>query len=300
MKTRILSVFAALLLLAGVLSGCGRGANEPAPTPEPTATPEPTPDPHEGMVEVTDGAGGTMWVDEAKYLRPFPLDRTLFSVTDGKAAYAGEGYTLLRGIDVSEHNQSVDWVAVRESGVEFVILRCGWRGYGGGSLNEDALFRENYEGAKAAGLRVGAYFFSQAISLMEAAEEAVFTAKILQGCELDLPVYFDWEIIGTEPARTDGTDARTVTEATLEFCRLIASEGYTPGVYTYIPKVYTLYALDSLQGLDLWLGDPGSWPEFYYDHSIWQYSFTGTVPGIEGDVDMDVLYVSTTESEAVG
>lgn len=303
MKTRILSIIAVLALFCGLLAGCGKKDREPEP--EDTPGPEATVDPHEGMVEVGDGAGGTIWVEASEALTPFPLDRTLFSVTDGVAAYAGEGYALLRGVDVSEHQNTIDWIAVRESGIDFAILRCGWRGYSGGTLNEDTYFRQNIEGAKAAGLQVGVYFFSQATSLMEAAEEAVFTLKLLEGYSLDLPVYFDWEFIGTEPARTDDTDAHTVTEAALEFCRLIESEGYTAGVYSYIPKVYTMYELDRLQGMDIWMGDPGSAPEFYYDHTTWQYSFTGRVPGIEGDVDMNVKYVAAEtgpaqESGAVG
>ena len=292
MKKRLFSIFAAALLLMPLLSGCGR--EEPA-EPEPTETPAPavTADPHAGMVEVSNGAGGTVWVDEAEGLPLFPLDRTLFSVTDGAVSYAGEGCELRRGVDVSEHQGDIDWLAVKSAGIDFAILRCGWRGYGGGSLNEDTYFRRNLEGAHAAGLEVGVYFFSQAVSVMEAAEEAVYTARLLEGCTLELPVYFDWEIIGTEPARTDDTDAHTVTQAALEFCSLMESSGYRAGIYSYIPNVYTMYELDSLAGMEFWMGDPGTWPEFRYDHAVWQYSFTGNVPGISGDVDMNVMYILT-------
>ena len=292
MKNRFLSVLVPAALCALLLAGCGR-KKEPEPTPSPEPTPEVTVDPHAGQIEVTDGEGGTLWVNEAEALTEFPMDRTLFSVSDGVVTYGGEGYTLLRGIDVSDYQNAIDWTAVRDAGIDFAILRCGWRGYSGGSLNEDTYFRQNMEGAKTAGLKVGAYFFSQAVSVMEAAEEAVFTAQLLEGYELDLPVYFDWEIIGVESARTDGTDAHTVTEAALEFCRLLESEGYSTGVYSYIPNVYWMYELDSLQGMDIWMGDPGGWPEFYYEHTTWQYSFSGSVPGIEGNVDMNVMYVYT-------
>lgn len=298
MKKRFLSVFILLSVIASLFAGCGRGKTEEEP--EPAELPEETVDPHAGMIEVTDGAGGTIWVYPAEALEEFPMDRTLFSVTDGAAQYAGEGYALMYGVDVSDYQGAIDWIAVRESGIEFAILRCGWRGYSGGSLNEDNCFRQNVEGAVAAGLHVGAYFFSQATSVLEAAEEAVFTARLLQGCPLDLPVFFDWEFIGTEPARTDGTDAHTVTEAALEFCRLLESEGYRAGVYSYIPDVYSMYELNSLRGMEIWMGDPGSWPEFWYDHTIWQYSFSGSIPGIEGNVDRDVIYVRTAETEAVG
>lgn len=301
MKKRFLSVLAALTLAVFLLGGCGSEKNDPEPEPEPTPEAFEPVDPHAGQVEVTDGAGGTLWVDDAQALDEFQADRTLFSVADGVVAYAGEGYTLLRGIDVSEFQNEIDWVAVRESGIDFAILRCGWRGYSGGSLNEDTYFRKNLEGAKAAGLMVGAYFFSQATSVVEGAEEAVYTLDVLSGCTLDLPVYFDWEFIGNSDARTNDTDAQTITDAALEFCSLLESEGYEAGVYSYIPAVYDMYELDRLAGVTLWMGDPGSWPEFWYEHDIWQYSFTGDVPGIDDNVDMDVMFVPVKdESEAAG
>lgn len=288
MKKRILSVIAALALLISMAAGCGK--QEPVEV-SPPADAEASPDPHEGMVEVYDGYGGTMWVDEVEALAPLGPDRNAFSVTDGIAAYGGGEYILRRGIDVSEHQGEIDWQQVAASGVEYAVLRCGWRGYGGGSLNEDTYFRQNYEGAKAAGLAVGVYFFSQAVSVMEAAEEAVYTARLLEGCSLDLPVFFDWEKIGTEPARTDDVPGDTVTEAALEFCRLMESEGYQTGVYAYLNLAYFTYDLERLGGVTLWMGDPGTFPEFYYDHEYWQYSYTGSVPGIAGEVDMDVQFI---------
>ena len=272
-----------------LLTGCGQEEQ----TVSPTAGPTPTVDPYEGMVEVSDGAGGTMWVDEVEELEPFRMDRALFSVEDGIAVYSGEEYKLRLGVDVSDHQGEIDWQAVADSGIEFAIIRCGWRGYSAGGLNEDATFHRNIQEAQAAGIDVGVYFFSQATSMAEAAEEALFTLKLLEGYELQLPVFFDWEKIGTDAARTDDVPGETVTEACLEFCRLIESEGYDAGVYAYLNLAYYTYDLAKLRGMTIWMGDPGSAPEFHYDHDYWQYTFTGAVPGIEGEVDMDVIYVST-------
>ena len=291
MKKRIISLIALLTLLCGMLSACGRKA-EPEPTPEPT----PTPDPHEGMIEVTNGAGGTIWVDEAELLTPFSLDRYSFSVTDNVVSYAKDDCTLSRGIDVSDYQNEIDWEAVAASGIEFAVVRVGWRGYSGGTVNADNRYRQNIEGAQAAGLKVGAYFFSQAVDVLEAIEEAVFTAQLLEGYDLELPVFFDWEVIGVETARTDGVDAQTVTECCLEFCRVLERVGFRAGVYSYIPIVYDKYDLNALAGLPMWMGDPGTWPEYYYEHDIWQYSVTGVVPGIEGYVDMDVMYNITPDA----
>ena len=294
MKKRILSFFAAAMLAAALLSGCAQKQEV-----SPTSAPMPTPDPHEGMVEVSDGAGGTMWVDEIENLAVFPLDQSLFSVENGRADYAGADCALRLGVDVSDHQSEIDWQAVADSGVEFAIIRCGWRGYSAGGLNEDADFRRNIEGAQAAGLDVGVYFFSQAVSIAEAAEEALYTLELLEGYDLQLPVFFDWEKIGTDAARTDEVPGETVTAACLEYCRLIESEGYDAGVYMYLNLAYFTYDLEQFAGITIWMGDPGYAPEFYYDHDYWQYSFTGAVPGIEGEVDMDAIY-QRTEPEARG
>jgi GH25 family lysozyme M1 (1,4-beta-N-acetylmuramidase) len=200
----------------------------------------------------------------------------------------------VRGIDVSDHQTEIDWQAVADSGIEFAIIRCGWRGYSGGSLNEDTTFRQNMEGAKAAGLKVGVYFFSQATSMVEGAEEAIFALNLLEGYSLDLPVFFDWEEIGVESARTDNVSGETVTAAALEFCRLVESAGYDSGIYAYLNLAYFTYDLNQLEGITIWMGNPGSAPEFYYDHTYWQYSFTGSVDGIQGDVDLDVIFRRTT------
>ena len=290
MKKSILTIFAALFLVSALLAGCGR--SEPASV-SPTAEPIPTEDVHAGQVEVYDGYGGTMWVDEAETLEPFSMDRTLFSVTDGRAVYAGDDYILRVGVDVSDHQGEIDWEAVADAGVDFAIIRCGWRGYSAGGLNEDTYFRQNIEGARSAGLDVGVYFFSQATSLAEGAEEALYVLSLLEGYELQLPVWFDWEKIDNDVARTDDVPGSVVTDACLEFCEIIESEGYEAGVYTYLNLAYYTYELDRLAGLPFWLGDPGQFPEFYYDHDIWQYSFVGSVPGIGTEVDMNVMYVPT-------
>lgn len=297
MKRRILLYLAAAALVASLLSGCGNKNQQPE-EPEPTQAPEETVDPHAGQIEVTDGYGGTMWVDEAENLTPFAMDLSAFQRDGDDITYTGEDYTLRRGIDVSDHQSEIDWQAVADAGYDFAVIRCGWRGYSGGSLNEDTAFRRNIEGAKAAGLDVGVYFFSQATSLVEGAEEAIFTLDLLDGMELDLPIFFDWENIGGgETARTDDVSGEVVTAAALEFCRLVESAGYESGIYAYLSLAYFTYDLDQLAGKTLWLGDPGSAPEFYYDHSFWQYSFTGSVPGIEGDVDLDVIFTPTEATE---
>ena len=258
---------------------------------QPTEEPEPTIDPHEGEIQVSDGNGGLMWVPEAENLTPFAPEAELFSVTDGDVGYSGDGWTLRRGIDVSSYQGDIDWQAVADSGVSFAIIRCAWRGYTSGTLNVDDRFHQNIEGALAAGLDVGIYIYSQAINVYEAAEEAIFTVDLIRDYEVSLPVFFDWELPSGTDVRTENVDGTTLTDCCLEFCRLIESAGYTPGVYTYINLAYFKYELNRLDGLTIWMANPGSQPTFYYDYTYWQYSFTGNVPGIEGETDLDVMFI---------
>ncbi len=284
MKKTLISICLLAALLAALLSGCG--PREPEPI-----LPTPTPDPYEGMIQVLDGSGGLRWIEESEILQPSPMELEAFAVGNDYAHYNAEGWTLRRGVDVSSHQGNIDWQALAGSGVEFAIIRCAWRGYGEGNLYEDDMFRQNIEGALAAGLDVGVYVFSQALNIVEAAEEAVFVSKLLKDYEIKMPVFFDWERIGTEPARTDNVDGDTITDCALEFCRLIEAAGYTPGVYFYLNLAYNDYDLDALDGLCFWFAGPGDYPQFYYEHQMWQYSFTGDLPGVEGDIDLNVQYV---------
>ncbi len=295
MKRQISAIFAAVLIVALLLAGCSKGTPDVSPTMVPPS-PSPTVDPHEGEVEVRSPEGGTMWVTDAPRLKVFGREPTDFNVTDQMPSYAGEGLTMRRGIDVSDHQEYIDWPSVAAYGIEFAIIRCGYRSYGDeGNLHEDARFRENIQGALDAGLQVGVYFFSQATNILEAAEEAVFTVRLIEDYNVTLPVFFDWEEIGTDAARTDYVDGETLTACCLEFCELIRAAGYEPGMYTYLNLAYHTYLLDQLEGITLWMADPGTMPIFYFDHRYWQYSYTGQVPGIGVDVDLDALYVRPLE-----
>jgi GH25 family lysozyme M1 (1,4-beta-N-acetylmuramidase) len=206
-------------------------------------------------------------------------------------AYAGDDRTALRGIDVSSYQGEIDWEAVRADGVEFAIIRAGRRGYTEGGLKEDATFRQNFEGAKAAGLKIGVYFFSQAITVDEAAEEADFVLELLDGAALDFPITFEWERINDDVARTDAITGTAPTDFALAFCDKITQAGYEPMIYFTRSMSYFEHDLERLAGIKFWSGSPGDTPDFYYDHYMWQYSLTGKVAGIDGDVDLDLCFV---------
>ena len=195
----------------------------------------------------------------------------------------------IRGIDVSAHQGEIDWTLVAESGVEFAMIRLGYRGYGTGKILEDPYFRANLEGAAAAGLDVGVYFFSQAISVAEALEEAEFVLTVLDGAELTMPVVYDWEYIDEE-ARTAQVDRRTLTDCSLAFLQAVEAAGYEPMLYYNTHQVRELLHLKELEHYDSWLALYSEEMTFPYRIRMWQYTCTGTVPGIEGNVDIDLYF----------
>lgn len=205
--------------------------------------------------------------------------------------------TALTGIDVSSHQGEIDWAAVAGDGIEFAMLRVGSRGYSQGALNADKLFEQNYTGAVENGLQAGAYFFSQAVSVEEAEEEAQFVLELLNGRALDLPVVFDWEQITEDEARTDGVDSETVTACALAFCQCIEEAGYRSAFYFNATLGYLQYDFAQLSQLDAWYAQyNGDWPEFAYAFDLWQYSNTGSVAGIAGNTDLDLYFLPTAEN----
>ncbi len=276
------AVFAVLLL-----AGCG----------SPFArAPVATVDPYAGMVQVESGFGTKMWVK-----RHEELNESAF-LGWSRLAEVPEGYAVSAGVDVSEHQGEIDWAAAAADGVSFAIIRAGFRGYGErGALKEDAYFRNNMDGALAAGLDVGVYFFSQAVNEEEAAEEAEFLLALLEDyapAQVALPVFFDWEDISHDEARTDGLDGETVTACAAAFCARVEEAGYRPGIYAYRYLAYFSYDLPRLRDAALWVGALGASSDFYYDHEIWQNAVTEGVRGINGAVDRDFWFRRLEPPEA--
>lgn len=291
---RLLAIAVAFLLMLACTA-----CDENAAAPHTPVRQEPTIDPHLGQVLVSDGLGGTMWVKDYEQLPRSDYDTACLGRDGEYITYSSQEHTGLRGIDVSFYQGEIDWQAVAADGVEFAVIRAGYRGSTEGGLNTDERFEQNLTGARDAGLMVGVYFFSQAVTTREAVEEAEYVLTLLDGRELDMPVFFDWENIGSgEEARTDGLDGKTITDCCLAFCGRIAEAGYETGVYYYRSLGYELYELDRLEGLTTWLAFAGSVPEFYYDFDIWQYSFSGTVSGIPAETDLNLWFVDIPGGES--
>ena len=195
------------------------------------------------------------------------------------------------GIDVSKWNGDIDWDKVKADGVEFVMIRCGYRGTTMGSLIEDPNFLMNIRGAKAAGLDVGVYFFTQAINEVEAVEEASMVIALCDGYELDYPVMIDSEGAGGN-GRADSLDVETRTKVCKAFCETIENAGYEAGVYASRSWYNANLEVNKLEKYRIWLAEYRSTPlcSGYYD--MWQYTSKGKVDGIEGNVDLNISYIS--------
>ena len=202
--------------------------------------------------------------------------------------YEAEGKRGRTGIDVSAYQKEIDWPAVAADGIDFAILRLGYRGYTEGGLFLDKTFEQNLQGALNAGLDVGVYFFSQAVTPEEAEQEADYVCSALDGYDITYPVAFDWEPISDESARTNGLDGETLTQCADAFCARVKEAGYTPAVYFNQSLGYLRYDLRELTDYALWLAEYDSKPDFYYHFDLWQYTHTGQVAGIEGNVDLDL------------
>ena len=193
------------------------------------------------------------------------------------------------GIDVSKWNGNIDWNAVKNSGVSYVIIRCGYRGSTSGALIEDPKFRANIQGASKAGIKVGIYFFTQAVNEVEAVEEASMVLSLIKGYNITYPVFLDVESSG---GRADGISVSTRTAVCKAFCQTIQNSGYKAGVYANKTWFNEKIETPSLTGYKIWLAQYAAAPSYSRTrYDIWQYSSKGSVPGISGSVDMNTSYM---------
>ncbi len=233
-----------------------------------------------------DGLGLKMPVEENGF------DMSNLYYENGRAVYRDETYQSVAGIDVSEYQGEIDWEAVKDDGIEFAMIRLGFRGSESGTLVLDACFKENVREARAAGLDVGVYFFSQAITPEEAIEEARFVLKHIRRKGIHYPVAFDMEPIdGTERAADLSKEEKTaIADA---FCQVIDRNGYTPMVYGNPKWMRRHIDLSYLSDYSKWLAHYTEVTHYKSEFAMWQYTDNGSVDGIYGPVDMNLYFVKT-------
>lgn len=244
------------------------------------------------VVLMEDPTYGDTWIEALTDVPRHTLDFDCVRMENGIKNYYVDGECVTKtGIDVSYHQGDIDWEAVKAAGVDFAMLRLGYRGYETGKINIDERFHEYARGALDAGLYIGVYFYSQAITPAEAEEEANTVLGELSEYEIMYPVVFDWEIVGDEAARTNEVSSAVLNECAAVFCNTVARGGYIPMIYSVKRMALFKYDMSRLAGFDFWLAEYRDEPEYPYEFEMWQYASDGHIDGIEGEVDLNMSFV---------
>lgn len=244
------------------------------------------------VIVLDDPSYGDIWLSALESVPRHSMDYKNVKKEDGFKNYYKDGEKAsITGIDVSYHQGRIDWNAVKADGVDFAMIRVGFRGYETGKTHIDERFHEYAEGALNAGLEIGVYFYSQAVTPEEAADEAQMVLNEIKDYRVMYPVVFDWEIVGEESARTNGVTSETLNECASVFCNTIARGGYIPMIYSVKRMALMKFDLSRLAGFDFWLAEYRDEPEFPYEFEIWQYASDGRVNGINGEVDLNMSLV---------
>ncbi len=250
-----------------------------------------------GKIIFYDASVGYSWTPVLEGIKLNEYKKENFSIDDrGRISYSdGEDNSSYFGIDVSSYQGEIDWQLVKEDDVEFAFLRIGYRGYGEeGKLCPDESFIDNYTAAHDAGIDLGVYFFSQAVSVDEAVQEANYVLELLEGRNLEYPIVFDWETVQTgdpeDIPRTEDVMPKTLTLSAIAFCETIHDAGYDAMIYTNKKLATIKYDLRLLQEYPVWLAYYDTNLDYRYDFDIWQYG-TGQVDGIEGEVDVNIAMI---------
>lgn len=225
-------------------------------------------------------------------LKRHQLDEACLNVLEsGEFQYIQDGQVIShKGIDVSRHQGTIDWELVAQDGVEFAFIRVGYRGYGTGKLVEDEYFEANIEGAIAAGIKVGVYFYSQAIDETELLEEADLVLNKIAPYQIDCPVVFDVEMVTGDDGRMNGISVEERTALTLLFCQTIENAGYRPMIYHNTEMGVMKLGLEALENYSKWFAAYSDRFYYPYEYAVWQYSQSGKVQGIKTDVDLNISF----------
>ncbi|WMJ23002.1 glycoside hydrolase family 25 protein [Paludicola sp. MB14-C6] len=228
-------------------------------------------------------------IDEKLPKNPYDFKNLVY--LDSEIQYQKNGVsTGIKGIDVSKYQGDINWNKVKADHVKFAIIRIGFRGYQNGKITIDESCKKNIEGAIAAGIKVGVYFFSQAITIEEVIQEADTVLEYIKDYKITYPVVFDAEEILEENARTNSLTTAQRTDITVAFCQKIKSAGYTPMIYANVKWFVAKLDMSRLTMYDKWFAQYFKTPFFPYDFQMWQYTGKGKVDGIKGDVDLNICF----------
>ncbi len=240
--------------------------------------------------------GKEEWVLISPYLPKNEYDYTKLVCQSELMKYFEDGRQISYvGADISKYHDYVDFVKLKKAGVHFVMLRVGARGYGTGQLMLDENFLDNIKRASDAGLEIGLYFFSQAVSKEEAIEEANLVLESIGDYTITYPIAFDMEFIVGDTARIESLTREEKTTIAKTFMDTIANAGYMPMLYGNKEWLIRYVDLSKLTSYDIWLSQPGDIPDYPYKFTMWQYSNTATIDGIAGYANLNISFIDYSE-----
>lgn len=225
---------------------------------------------------------------EKRVYNTYDMDAVTFK--DGFASYEDENYEAVQGIDVSEHNGSVNWKNVKSAGISFAMIRIGYRGYGSGEIAEDKYFARNIREADRYGLKIGVYFFSQAVTEEEAAMEAKWVIEKIHAYNIEMPVVYDYEFYPEDlNARGNAVTVSQRTKCAVVFLENIKNAGYVPMIYASTNTYSELYDPNYLTSYSQWIAEYGSACHYPYAYQIWQYTNEGGTKKLK-NFDLDIWF----------
>ncbi len=248
--------------------------------------------------QVTNRDGTEEWVMLNPYLKKNTYDFTNLEEKAGLRRYMENGKKISYvGVDLSKQNGDVNFNSMKAAGVDYVMIRLGGRGYSTGQISLDENFKKNIEGAAAAGLDIGVYFYSQAISQEEAIQEVNFVIQNLEPYRANVkyPIAFDMEFVANDTARIDSLTKDEKTNIATSFLESVKAAGYVPMIYGDKEWLIKEIDLARLQSYDVWLVQEQELPDYPYQFTMWQYSTEGVVNGVSGDANLNISFVGYSQ-----
>lgn len=242
--------------------------------------------------------GKEEWVLISPYLTKNTYDFTKIEEKAGLKRYMENGRELSYvGVDISKQTGSVNFNGLKAAGIDYVMIRLGGRGYSTGQITLDENFKTNIEGAIAAGLDIGVYFYSQAVNQDEAIQEANFVVQNLEPYKgkVKYPVAFDMEFVSNDETRIDGLSREERTTVARSFLEGVKAAGYVPMFYGDKEWLIKEIDLAKLQDYDVWLAQEADMPDYPYQYAMWQYSTKGVVNGITGDANLNICFIGYSQ-----
>ena len=210
---------------------------------------------------------------------------------DGRISYKGDAASMETWIDVSKFQEEISWKEVAKDGIDGAIIRLGYRGYTKGDLIDDETFEYNIKHCTAVGLKTGVYFLTQAVSDKEAKEEAEYVIEHIADYDIEGPIVIDVEMVGTDDSRGNALSMEERTGYVKTFLDTVEAAGYEACIYGNLKSYLLMLDLEQLEGYSKWFAGYTDVPYFPYEMDMWQYTDTGRVKGIKGNVDIDVRFV---------